>query len=188
MLSRLLEFFAEKEKIFLDVPYSEKDEAKYLGAKWNPEIKKWYILESNDKNKFTKWLPVKAEYKIYIKNHEKEYYYGLPSTDYTKAVRLALEFKEIAPYIMITNVDDASVWESEYGTIVHPTGDNYLGISRMDLANNLPENMDDILKLISYRNTLNKNSEEFINTEAILFASTIHLEFSLYDFNWSIPS
>lgn len=27
----------------LDVPYAEKDEAKKLGAKWDAEIKKWYL-------------------------------------------------------------------------------------------------------------------------------------------------
>lgn len=29
--------------LLLNVPYEEKDEAKSLGAKWNPELKKWYI-------------------------------------------------------------------------------------------------------------------------------------------------
>lgn len=28
--------------LLLNVPYAEKDEAKALGARWNPEIKKWY--------------------------------------------------------------------------------------------------------------------------------------------------
>lgn len=44
--------------IILDVPYKEKDEAKNLGAKWNPKIKKWYIDEEKVANllKFKKWL------------------------------------------------------------------------------------------------------------------------------------
>ncbi|WP_222703892.1 DUF5710 domain-containing protein [Treponema pectinovorum] len=29
------------------VPLQGKDEAKSLGAKWNPELKKWYIQNSN---------------------------------------------------------------------------------------------------------------------------------------------
>jgi ribonuclease HI len=41
----------EKEKrIYLKVPYEKKEIAKGKGARWNPEMKKWYILESN-KNK-----------------------------------------------------------------------------------------------------------------------------------------
>lgn len=31
------------EMVFLDVPYHEKDEAKRLGARWDPEVRKWYI-------------------------------------------------------------------------------------------------------------------------------------------------
>lgn len=29
--------------ILLNVPYSEKDEAKGLGAKWDSNKKKWYV-------------------------------------------------------------------------------------------------------------------------------------------------
>lgn len=43
--------------LYLDVPYSEKDEAKALGAKWNPDVKKWFI-QANPKNfiRFSKWI------------------------------------------------------------------------------------------------------------------------------------
>ena len=42
--------------ILLNVPFSEKDEAKALGAKWNPKIKKWYVTKNADIEKFNKWL------------------------------------------------------------------------------------------------------------------------------------
>ena len=29
--------------VFLDVPYEEKDEAKRLGARWNPGEREWYV-------------------------------------------------------------------------------------------------------------------------------------------------
>ncbi|UTO27660.1 zincin-like metallopeptidase domain-containing protein [Bartonella harrusi] len=32
-----------KEKIFLNVPYSQKEEAKKLGAKWDKDAKSWYV-------------------------------------------------------------------------------------------------------------------------------------------------
>ncbi len=35
------------DKIYLFVPYSEKDSARALGAKWDKDCKKWYSLESN---------------------------------------------------------------------------------------------------------------------------------------------
>lgn len=42
--------------LLLNVPYEEKDEAKSLGAKWNPELKKWYIQNTEDCGKFIKWI------------------------------------------------------------------------------------------------------------------------------------
>jgi len=40
----------KEQRIYLKVPYEKKEIAKGKGARWNPEMKKWYILESN-KNK-----------------------------------------------------------------------------------------------------------------------------------------
>ena len=42
--------------LILDVPYQEKDEAKRLGARWNTEIKKWYVEKKEDYYKFAKWV------------------------------------------------------------------------------------------------------------------------------------
>ncbi len=43
--------------LFLNVPYAEKDEAKALGAKWNPKVKKWYAdVPRTDYVKFAKWI------------------------------------------------------------------------------------------------------------------------------------
>jgi len=41
---------SDKEKIPLNVPYADKDDAKAKGARWDPNIKKWYIYADN-KNK-----------------------------------------------------------------------------------------------------------------------------------------
>ena len=40
----------------LEVPFAEKDQAKALGAKWNPEAKKWFVPEGIDQGKFSKWI------------------------------------------------------------------------------------------------------------------------------------
>lgn len=45
-------------RVNLNVPFKEKDEAKKLGAKWDPQIKKWYIPDGLKVDKFRKWLPV----------------------------------------------------------------------------------------------------------------------------------
>ncbi len=42
-------------KIYLNVPYAEKDAAKALGAKWDAAKKKWYVLMGTDVSSFSKW-------------------------------------------------------------------------------------------------------------------------------------
>lgn len=42
--------------IFLKVPYAEKDEAKALGARWNPARKCWYVPEGKDAGPFARWV------------------------------------------------------------------------------------------------------------------------------------
>jgi ribonuclease HI len=50
---------AEIKKIYLEVPYSRKEEIKQLGGKWDPTNKKWYIYENN---------PNKGTLNVYNKN------------------------------------------------------------------------------------------------------------------------
>jgi len=40
----------------LKVPYAEKDEAKALGARWNPTRKSWYVPDGVAAEPFAKWL------------------------------------------------------------------------------------------------------------------------------------
>jgi hypothetical protein len=42
--------------VYLVVRYEEKDEVKRLGARWNPEKRKWYC-RLGDIHRFGKWLP-----------------------------------------------------------------------------------------------------------------------------------
>ncbi|XOB65891.1 DUF5710 domain-containing protein [Deferribacteres bacterium DY0037] len=43
-------------KVYLDVPYNEKDEAKALGARWDGAVKSWFIPKDIPIKRFTKWL------------------------------------------------------------------------------------------------------------------------------------
>ncbi len=54
--------------LLLKVPYGEKEEAKALGAKWNVELKKWYISSRRDYPKFQKWY-VNPNADLIISNH-----------------------------------------------------------------------------------------------------------------------
>jgi len=42
--------------LLLNVPFAEKDEAKSLGAKWNADLKKWYVADKKEYHKFIKWI------------------------------------------------------------------------------------------------------------------------------------
>jgi hypothetical protein len=41
--------------LFLTVPYAEKDEAKALGARWNPTKRRWYVPDGVATAPFAKW-------------------------------------------------------------------------------------------------------------------------------------
>lgn len=45
-----------QERIYLNVPYREKDAASDLGAKWDRREKSWYVPEGKDVKPFEKWL------------------------------------------------------------------------------------------------------------------------------------
>lgn len=49
-----------QSKIYLSVPFSEKDTAKALGAKWDPAKKKWYASKDRDISLFAKWTSDQA--------------------------------------------------------------------------------------------------------------------------------
>lgn len=41
--------------LLLTVPYAEKDEAKALGARWNPTKRRWYVPDGVATAAFEKW-------------------------------------------------------------------------------------------------------------------------------------
>ncbi len=45
-----------ESKIYLAVPFAEKDAAKALGARWDPALKKWYVTAGKELALFAKWL------------------------------------------------------------------------------------------------------------------------------------
>jgi hypothetical protein len=42
--------------MFLKVPYAEKDQARELGARWNPTRKRWYVPNGVASEAFARWL------------------------------------------------------------------------------------------------------------------------------------
>ena len=45
----------KNEKHYINCPFEQKDEAKALGARWDPEKRKWYYTGDKDPEKFRKW-------------------------------------------------------------------------------------------------------------------------------------
>lgn len=43
-------------RMYINVPYSEKDEAKAMGAKWDKQEKSWFVESEIDQTPFKKWL------------------------------------------------------------------------------------------------------------------------------------
>ena len=48
---------AAAERVYLAVPYAEKDAAKALGARWNRTAKAWYVPPGADLAEFQRWMP-----------------------------------------------------------------------------------------------------------------------------------
>lgn len=43
-------------KTYLHCPFSDKDKVKSLGAKWDPEAKRWYVPAGVSATPFARWL------------------------------------------------------------------------------------------------------------------------------------
>lgn len=48
-----------EKRYYINCPYSEKEEAKQLGAKYDGNLKSWYYTNKDDEYKFKKWLTSK---------------------------------------------------------------------------------------------------------------------------------
>lgn len=49
------------QKVYIVVPYSQKDEAKLVGARWDAEVRSWYFNSEQDALLFSKWFKVKEK-------------------------------------------------------------------------------------------------------------------------------
>lgn len=46
--------------VWLDVPFAQKDLVKGLGARWNPDKRRWFVPDGVDTTPFAEWLPTPA--------------------------------------------------------------------------------------------------------------------------------
>ncbi|UZA18164.1 ssDNA-binding domain-containing protein (plasmid) [Moraxella bovis] len=64
MKDKMMENFnTQTERDYIYAPYEDKDKVKALGAKYDPDVKMWYVPEGVDKAKFSQWTTKpQAEY------------------------------------------------------------------------------------------------------------------------------
>ena len=56
-------------KIFLQVPFSQKDEARSLGAKWDTKEKSWYVTGDTIPKQLQKW----NKHIVVVSNEDKDF-------------------------------------------------------------------------------------------------------------------
>lgn len=44
-------------QLYIEVPFHQKDRAKELGARWDLDLKQWFVPYGQDLNKFKEWWP-----------------------------------------------------------------------------------------------------------------------------------
>lgn len=54
--SNLEQIYQSRERLYLKVPFSEKDAAKTAGARWDPTQKSWYAPPQHSLSSFQPWL------------------------------------------------------------------------------------------------------------------------------------
>ena len=48
------------DRLYLDCPYADKDEAKALGARYDPDRREWYAPDAANTSAFARWIPGSA--------------------------------------------------------------------------------------------------------------------------------
>ncbi len=56
-------------RVNLKVPFSEKDEARQLGARWDASSKVWFVPDGIDLRTFQKWLPSESDITVQAKSY-----------------------------------------------------------------------------------------------------------------------
>lgn len=93
----------------LRVPYAEKDEAKALGALWEPSRRRWYVPPGLDLQPFRRWIPPGDTGTPGLNLRALEAYVV---TAPRRCWRCA-ETTIVAGFLMAPGFEDFSVWEGE---------------------------------------------------------------------------
>ena len=87
-----------EERIWLDVPFIEKNEVKALGGRWDRQAKSWYIGPNGDREKLARWIKQEGtavEQRPQIESAEREYL-AVPYDDRAQAKALGAKWDKQA--------------------------------------------------------------------------------------------
>lgn len=102
-------------KYYIECPFYEKDEAKSLGARWDPEERKWYYTDPSKKYLFKKWL--RNELLAQLPDQDSEDFGLLPESDDIHAYYLfGAEAEEILSNLIMKAAFLAMRWNTAAAT------------------------------------------------------------------------
>ena len=93
----------------LKVPYADKDEAKALGARWEPSRRCWYVPDGLDLQPFRRWIPARDTGAPGLNLRS-------PETYVVTAPRRCWRCGQtttVVGFLMAPGFEDFSVWEDE---------------------------------------------------------------------------
>jgi hypothetical protein len=93
----------------LKVPYAEKDEAKALGALWEPSRRCWYVPPGLDLRPFGRWMPPPDTGTPGLNLRASEAYVVTAPRRCWRCAKTTI----VAGFLMAPGFEDFSVWEGE---------------------------------------------------------------------------
>ena len=70
---RMILLIKDRFRVYLQLPFQEKDIGKGLGAKWDAASKRWYVPEGLDPGPFSKWIEPPVPKASYFTVHKDEH-------------------------------------------------------------------------------------------------------------------
>ena len=112
------------KRMFLAVPFGEKDEAKLLGAKWDSKEKQWYNPDPVNNIQLNKWT-IKTKDTIKSEGSER-----------SEEINLIGEDRDFGGNLLFVDLIPSSCWFTNVRSCVHPSDWNLLRKYVYSRANN----------------------------------------------------
>jgi putative DNA primase/helicase len=136
-------------KKYIKVPFAEKDDVKNLGARWDKDMKSWYIPEDKNENEFAKWPiydPATTPREVAVGN---KIYLSVPFDDKDAVKSAGGRWdgeKKQWYYLSDTELAKFSKWKTSQDTTSSNKSNNSKPPKTQD-DNDLSSEIDDILNM-----------------------------------------